>query len=304
MWHGGEPLIAGISFFKKIKEFQRKHNKKNLRILNNVQTNGTLLNKEFRDFFEQEEFTISTSLQGTRGIHDKSRVDKNGHPSFDKIIENISRLNKKPYAVLVLTKEILGKEEEAYYEMKKHVGGFRISEFFPRKKLYNSEVTDPLMPTPEEYAGSISKFYEVWKKDPSPIEIKPITELIKALIQGKCWGCLYSQVVCNFSVVGIKANGNFYTCLRNIDKDNFIGNIEDKPLKRYAALAQKRMEQRISHLRNGPCMNCEFWNYCNGGCPQESFLIHGDIKHKSFYCKGRKELLAQIKKDLGRIHEF
>lgn len=305
VWHGGEPLIAGISFFKKIREFQKKHNKNNLMVLNSIQTNGTLLNKEFREFFEKEGFAVCTSLQGTRDIHDNSRVDKNGHPSFNKIIKNISGLNKKPYAIIVLTKEILGREEEVYYELKKHVNGFRISEFFPRKRSSdNLEVIGSLMPTPREYAESIKRFYEVWKKDPDPIEIKPIIELIRALVQGSCGGCLYSQKVCNLSVVGIKPNGDFYTCLRNTDKNNFIGNINDKPLERYASFAKKRMERRISYLKKNQCGNCEFWNQCNGGCPQESIFIYGDIKHKSFYCEGRKALLKEIKKDLEAIHGF
>ena len=120
VWHGGEPLIAGISFFKKIKSLQSKYNLKNINIYNSIQTNGTLLNKEFIEFFEREGFAVSTSLQGTKDIHDNSRIGKNQQPSFDRIIKNISKLNKKPHAVLVLTKEILGREEEVYNEMKKY----------------------------------------------------------------------------------------------------------------------------------------------------------------------------------------
>ncbi|MBI5798117.1 radical SAM protein [Candidatus Woesearchaeota archaeon] len=305
VWHGGEPLIAGIDFFKKIKEFQSKYNPNNLKILNDIQTNGTLLTKEFITFFEKEGFTIGTSIQGTRNIHDHSRVDKNGNPSFDRVIKNISGLNKKPYAVMVLTKEVLGKEKEIYYEMKKQVRGFRISEYFPRKRsAANQKVMDPLMPTSQEYTQSIKEFYRIWKEDPEPIEIKPITEFIKALVKGKCGGCLYSQQTCNFSVIGVKTNGDFYTCLRGIDKNNFIGNVNDKPLRDHETSAQKRMKERTDSLKEGQCKNCEFWNQCNGGCPQESFLLYGDIKHRSFYCSGRKALLEEIQKDLRETYEF
>jgi len=307
IWHGGEPLIAGIDFFRKIPEFQKKHNKRNIIIKNNVQTNGTFLNKEFREFFEKEGFAIGTSIQGTKEIHDSSRIDKGGNPTFEKVISNISKLQSKPSAILVLTKEIWGKEEEIYNEIKKYVRGIRISEYFPGGIIPNknrkcTDSLEPLMPTSKEYGESMIRFYEAWKKDSNPIEIRPIAEMIRAFIQGECGSCLYSQKSCNFSVIGIKANGDFFTCMRSApDKQFKMGNVDENPLKNYKESARRVMDQRIKNLKENGCNHCEFWNQCNGGCPQESLKIYGDLNHKPFYCEGRKMLFKEIKKDLEKL---
>jgi uncharacterized protein len=295
---------VGIDFFKKVLFFQNKYNKKKLIIKNNIQTNGTLLSKEFRDFFEDNDFVIGTSIQGTKKIHDSMRIDHSGNPTYEKIIKNISKLKNKPSAIIVLTKESLGKEEKIYKEIKPYVKGLRISEYFPgglnpKKDKTDNNQLETIMPTPEEYGNSMIKFYNLWKKDKNPIEIRPITEFIRGFIQGECSGCLYSQKACNFSVIGIKSNGDFFTCMRGAqNKEFFLGNIKEQPLKKHKKFARRFMDQRIKILSTKECENCKFWNQCNGGCPQESLMIYGDLNHKSFYCEGRKMLFEKILGDI------
>lgn len=304
IWHGGEPLIVGLNFFKKIPEFQKKYNKRNLLIKNNIQTNGVLLNKDFKKFFEREKFEIGTSIQGTKEIHDSSRVDKLGNPTFDKVIANIQSLKHKPSSIIVLTKEILGKEEAIYYEIKKYVRGIRISEYFPREAIPNKKQKDSNMPTSKEYAKSILKFYEIWKKDLNSVDLRPITDIIKAFVKGECGSCVYSQKACNFAIIGIKANGDFFTCMRGYPNNEFfLGNIDASPLKNYNINAEKEFSERIKNLTEVGCQNCEFWNQCNGGCPQESLKLYGDLKHKAYYCEGRKIIFKEIKKDLDKLNK-
>ena len=295
IWHGGEPLMAGIDFFKKICEFQKKYNKKKIKIFNNVQTNGTLLNKEFVDFFERNNFFIGTSVQGIKEIHDKTRVTKNGDPTYEVVMKKISKLKQKPSSIVVLTKEILGREKEIYYNLKEKFRGIRISEYFPRNGL-----KDPLIPSAKEMGESLVRFYEVWKRDNNPIDIRPITEIIRSFVIGKNGGCLYSQESCNLSILGVKNNGDFYTCLRCFPNKNFfLGNINScSPLKNRWKVGKKMLNERISNLRKGVCKDCRFWEICNGGCPQESLKLYGDLKHKTFYCNGRKILFEHILKDL------
>ena len=48
-WHGGEPLLAGMGFYEKALALQREYGA-GRRILNTLQTNGTLLNDEWAVF--------------------------------------------------------------------------------------------------------------------------------------------------------------------------------------------------------------------------------------------------------------
>ncbi len=303
IWHGGEPLLLGLPFFKKIVEFQKKYNNNKTKVLNNVQTNATLLTKDFIKFFEQTGFLIGTSIQGPKGIHDKTRIDLLGNGSFERVISKIKQLKEKSSAIAVLTKDILGKEEETYKTLKKYSRGARISEYFPGGKIPKEKGGDLSMPTPEEYGKSMIRFYEIWKRDKHPLELRPITEIIQSFIQGKSNGCIYSQYSCNFIVLGIKCNGDFYTCLRAAgNKKFFLGNVKkENPLNKFPTYGKRNYKKRMNALKKEGCLDCEFFNQCNGGCPQESLRLFGDYNHKTYYCKGRKMLLEEIKKDIDKI---
>ena len=54
IWHGGEPLLAGLDFYMKVVDFQNNFKKDGYRILNAIQTNLTLLNDEFIDFCQKQ----------------------------------------------------------------------------------------------------------------------------------------------------------------------------------------------------------------------------------------------------------
>jgi len=302
-WHGGEPLILRLDFYKKIVEFQEEHNIHGTLIKNLIQTNATLLSKEFENFFSENNFVIGTSIQGTRKIHNKTRIDLGGNGTFDRVINKISNLNPKASGICVLTKDILGKEKETYKTLKKNTRGGKISEYFPGGLNPNKgEIKDPAMPTSKEYGESMIRFYEIWKNDKEPMDLRPISEIIHAFIRGKCGGCTYSQEACNLGIIGVKENGDFYTCLRAVGKQEFfMGNADEKPLSKLKEFAKRDSDKRLKGLKKEGCMDCKFWNQCNGGCPQESIQSGGDYSHKTYYCEGRKLLFNHIKRDLDKI---
>lgn len=298
VWHGGEPLLAKIDFFEKVVEFQEKYNSKKVQIVNNVQTNGTTLTNNFADFFDRYNFSIGTSIQGTKDMHDVTRITKNGLSTYDIVLDNIAKLSSKPSCIVVLTKGVLDREEEVYNSIKPHVRGVRISEYFPNGKTNFGEV-DPEMPTPEEYGESMIKFYEVWKNDLDPIDLRPITEIIRSFVVGHSEGCLYSQEVCSHSILGVKSTGEFYLCIRGAPEKKFsLGLVDEKPLERYELLAENFNQERLINTLEKLCETCVFWKYCNGGCPLESWKLYGDLNHKTYYCEGRKMLFKAIAKDM------
>ena len=65
-WHGGEPIILGLDYFRRIVALQRKHQPRNQRITNGIQTNGTLLDEDWCHFLAAEGFTVGLSLDGPR----------------------------------------------------------------------------------------------------------------------------------------------------------------------------------------------------------------------------------------------
>jgi len=82
-WHGGEPTILGLPYFRNIVAVQRRLCPPGRTIANGMQTNGTLLDEEWGRFLAAEGFSVGISLDGPREIHDRHRRARDGRSSFD-----------------------------------------------------------------------------------------------------------------------------------------------------------------------------------------------------------------------------
>ena len=83
-FQGGEPTLMGLDFFRRAVEYAKKYAPPGAQLEYSLQTNGTLLNEAWCDFFRDNNFLIGLSLDGPRAMHDAYRVDKGGGPTFDK----------------------------------------------------------------------------------------------------------------------------------------------------------------------------------------------------------------------------
>ena len=92
-WHGGETLMRPISFYKKALELQRKY-AGGRQIDNCIQTNGTLLNDEWCQFFKENNFLVGVSIDGPQEFHDEYRRNRQGLPSFYKVMKGIELMKK------------------------------------------------------------------------------------------------------------------------------------------------------------------------------------------------------------------
>ena len=84
-WHGGEPLVLGLDFYRKAIALEKEY-ADGKKILNTLQTNGTLITREWAEFFKENDFLIGISLDGPQDVHDKFRRDKGGAPTFERVI--------------------------------------------------------------------------------------------------------------------------------------------------------------------------------------------------------------------------
>ncbi len=88
-WHGGETLLRPVSFYKKALEFQKKYGR-GRKIDNVIQTNGTLLNDAWCEFFKENNFLVGISIDGPQEFHDEYRRNKGGQPTFVKVMKGIN----------------------------------------------------------------------------------------------------------------------------------------------------------------------------------------------------------------------
>src|SRR3989344_2667671 len=96
IWHGGEPLLMGLDFYKTIKDIQDFYRQRGKRFTNGIQTNATLLTNEFLNFFEKtQDFHIGTSIDGPRELHNASRIYQSGKGSYDEVMRGINLMKKR-----------------------------------------------------------------------------------------------------------------------------------------------------------------------------------------------------------------
>ena len=94
VWHGGEPTLSGLEFYRKAVKLQKKYLPEGMQCWNNLQTNGLLLDEEWCSFLKEENFDVGISVDGTRMIHDAYRKDAEGNVTYERIRRNVQLLQK------------------------------------------------------------------------------------------------------------------------------------------------------------------------------------------------------------------
>ena len=101
VWHGGEPLMMGKVRFKRFLSMQRKHFEPG-RVLNKIQTNGSLISADWIELFREHHIAVGVSLDGLRESHDRRRKKINGRGSFFDALRAIRLLRNARVQVGVL----------------------------------------------------------------------------------------------------------------------------------------------------------------------------------------------------------
>jgi len=116
MFFGGEPLLA----FEEIKQFVpyciEEFTKRNLRLPHiGLVTNGTVFTDEMADFFNEYDISVTISLDGSQEINDKVRVSNGKWSVYNKISDNVKRINQKR-KFLLHTEMTLNKQHVLAYQ--------------------------------------------------------------------------------------------------------------------------------------------------------------------------------------------
>lgn len=299
IWHGGEPLINGIDFFRNVIELEKLYSK-NLKIINSIQTNGFLLDKNWIDFFQKENFKVSISLDGPKKYHDKTRTLPNNVGTFDRVMQNINLLKKTKIdfgVILVLTKINKDYVEEIYNFLSEEKLSFH---FIPLTKQ-GSAITNfqDLYLSPNEYAKAWIKLYDKWfeSKNDNYISCKEFINKSASVVSNMPLDCT-SVSQCSLYNISIDPHGDVYPCSTFSSKKEWCyGNINEKELSEImlSSSAEKITKRKI----NDNCLKCQWRNICNGGCYSRAYNYFNTIHTKDYYCLAFKQIFSHISKKIN-----
>lgn len=294
VWHGGEPLVPGLDFYKRVVELQSKY-KNGGRVKNSMQTNGVLANDQILDFLTKEKISIGVSIDGPPEVNDKVRLLCSGKGATRKIEAGLKRIQKyqKPGVLCVVSKQNADSAEGVYQNLKnKEVQSVKFQPY---------EGTDPeLMLDNKSYFGFHRKIYDLWINDHSPLNgVSPISDIVKKFLGGKK---VPSKVTgnCFRSNLDIDVNGDIYPCAALGVEDYKLGNINTTPLDEVFN-SEKRISLLEKHrdLQNKCQSECQYFPVCQSGCIRVNFLSGKDMFAKNYFCEGKKELFSYIVNDLA-----
>ena len=281
-FQGGEPLMAGLDFFRFfihcVNEMRR-----DTYVEYTIQTNGILLNEEWCVFLKKNNFLVGLSLDGPEEFHDINRIDKNANGTYRKVI-NAKRLLDKhgiEYNILaVLTKEI-AKEPEKFWI---HIKEQKISyvQLIPCLDELEGEKNHSFVLTPECFAYFYIHLFELWKRDYDKNEIvsvKLFDDIINLLVYEKCTACGITGH-CSPQLV-VEADGSVYPCDFYVLDRYKIGNITEQSM--LTLLSSKVAYKFIKRPRERMdiCSTCKYKFICNGGCERMEKEVCG-LKNSLF----------------------
>ncbi len=292
IWHGGEPTLYGLENIRKAVDIL---NESKVKIAWKMQTNATLIDENWVDFFKKYDFSVGVSIDGYKELHNKNRIYPNGRGSFEESYRGFKLLKENGVRTGILsvaTKYTLKNLEKFYDFIRSQGVSVRISPFFASGR--GKDKMDELGLSNEEYAKLMISLYDKWKDDEVNFILSPIEEIVKSFLVGYNRTCDYSARGCNHDFISINPDGEVYSCGRLSGvKEAYVGTL-DESISKLFEKSVKRVEA------DKECVECKWFRVCGGGCPAISFYYTGNFNKREPSCEGRKKVFEYIYKDLKR----
>jgi len=298
-WHGGEPLLAGIGFFRKVIELQQKYKPENGIVYNGIQTNGILLTDSWCRFLSEHNFYVGISIDGPEDLHNHFRTTTGNKPTFGKIMKGYGLLHRYNimHEVLCVVSAVNVNQPLKVYRFLKSLGVQFIT-FLPLV-IRNTSMPDKVdgMSVPAEAFGKfLCTIFDEWKeKDIGNIKIQIFEEALRQAFGEEHTLCIFKKICGRVPV--IEVNGNFYSCDHYVDDEHMVGNINYIELSDMLN-SEKQKSFGLAKLNTLPqyCVNCDVRDMCNGECPRNRFINTPDGEPGlNYLCPGYKMFFRHIK---------
>jgi len=261
-WQGGEPLLSGLEFFKKIIELQKKYGRAGQKVGNSVQTNGLLLDEKWLQLFKEYKNFLGVSIDGDREMQECFRKG-----SFNGAMRAVKMLKESgvEFNILTVINSNNVKKPQELYDF--YIGNdLRYVQLIPCAEVEpGGQLSTPSV-TPEEYGKFLCEFFDLWYKNGEPeISVRIFDNLLE-LAAGLSPGYCGFKDKCNHYLV-VEANGDVYPCDFFVQKKWLLGNVKDcgfEELFEKAGMEFSLLKNTLSEK----CLVCEWKFICKGGCPK------------------------------------
>ncbi len=330
-WQGGEPTLMGLDFFRKALAIQAQHAKPGQKIENDLQTNGTMIDEEWCQFLKENRFLVGLSIDGPREIHDQCRRERNGVPSFNKVLEAARLLKKYRISFNTLTcihrynarrpldvYRFLRREIESTHMQFIPIVEYRSFESIaPQKWTWdtmpidgdpearpghpNSIVTDWSV-DPDDWGYFLCRTFDEWRnRDLGKVFVNQFETLVAQHMGLPPQLCVYGEY-CG-KAVAVEHDGSIYACDHYVFPEYKIGDLNTGRLSR-TVLSRSQVKFGYAKSESLPkqCRGCSYLKDCWGECPKNRILrtLDGEPGF-NYLCRGFKRFFAHAIPEVERI---
>ena len=299
-WHGGEPSLAGLDFYREAVRIQREYLPKGWECWNSLQTNGLELDGEWCDFLAENGFDVGISLDGFEALHDLYRKDAAGNGTYARVSASVHRLKERgilPDLLCTVTEETAGHPREVYRALKAFETGWM--QFIPILVRDGAGGYTRESVRPESYGSFLKEvFFEWLYHDLGETEVQFFSEMALVLSGNEANLCTMRESCGDVPV--IERDGGVYACDHFVDRAHKIGDLaEESLLSAVSSPAQKAFGELKRRLPER-CADCPYRKLCNGGCPKDRQAPDSP----TVLCEGLKTFFAYAVPRLGRAMEL
>lgn len=312
-WHGGEPLMRPLSFYRHAIKLQRNY-AHGRQIENCIQTNGTLLTDEWCEFFKANNILVGISIDGPKEFHDSYRHTQQGGPTFDKVMAGIRLLQKHgvEWNAMAVVNNRNADHPQAFYQFFKSLG----CQFLQFTPIVERTVERPdgltLAPgmttggvltdfsiTPRQWGNFLCGVYDQWVKNDVGKVFVQLFDASLANWMGVNPGLCTMSSQCGHAAV-MEANGDLYSCDHFVYPEHLLGNIRQLTI---TGMMYGQQQQEFAKMKTASlprqCRECRFLFACHGECPKNRFIEdrHGE-PGLNYLCTGYRQFFEHVANDM------
>jgi uncharacterized protein len=316
-WQGGEPTLMGVDFYRRAIEYQNKYARPGMTFENTMQTNGTLLNDEWCEFFKENNYLIGISIDGPRHLHDTYRLDKRGGPTFDKVMRGLRLLQKHgvEYNILVTVNRTNADYPLEVYRFLRDEAKTTWIQFIPVVERIDEEGhtiyqkgtrISKRSVRPEQFGRFLIHIFDEWvRHDVGRVYVQTFEAAVRNWLRMPSSGMCIFEATCGLGLA-LEHNGDLYSCDHFVEPDYLLGNIMETHMAQMVTSEKQRkfgLYKRDSLPRT--CCECEVRFACHGECPKNRFLTTTDGEPGlNYLCAGWKAFFHRINEPVQMMAEL
>lgn len=303
-FQGGEPMLAGLPFYRRLMELERQYNTKGIPVANSIQTNGSLIDAEWAQFFAENQFLVGLSIDGDKDVHNRLRPDAQGADTHNRCLKAAATLTDAgaDFNILsVVTRDFARHPDRAYQFYKRN--GFRYIQLIPcLDGLGEAHGSNPYSLDAELYGQFLSRFFDLWYEDfirGDYYSVRMFDNYVRMLMGEQPENCGMMGRCIAYPV--IEADGKVYPCDFYVVDEHLLGDVRDDSFEGMLRGEAAGSFMAPSLQAHEECRTCQYGFICRGGCRRDREPLTDGTLALNCYCEGYKQFFGHTLERMADI---